>query len=69
MKTSPIQKALELPNGARFVRFALQVNPPGYAEQYRGEQPTLSKEEYNRALAERCEAPIILIGFRALVSN
>ena len=55
MKPSPIQKALELPNGARFVRFALQVNPHAYAEQYRGEQPTLSKEEYNRALAERCE--------------
>ena len=55
MKPSPIQKALELPNGARFVRFALQVNPHTYAEQYRGEQPTLSKEEYNRALAERCE--------------
>lgn len=55
MKPSPIQKALDLPNGAHFVRFALQVNPHGYAEQYRGEQPTLSKEEYNRVLAERCD--------------
>jgi len=55
MKLSPIQQALELPNGARFVRFALQVNPYGYAEQYRGETPTLSKEEYNRELADRCE--------------
>ncbi len=54
MNASPIQKALELPNGARFVRVALQVNPYGYAEQYRGEKPTTDKDEYNRALAERC---------------
>lgn len=55
MNASPIQKALELPNGAHFVRFALQVNPHGYAGQYRGEEPTMSKDDYNRALAERCE--------------
>lgn len=52
---TPIQKALELPNGAGFVRFALQVNPHTYAEQYRGEAPTFSKEDYNHALAERCQ--------------
>lgn len=54
MNPSAIQKALELPNGARFVRFALQVNPHGYAEQYRGEQTALDKDAYNGGLAECC---------------
>lgn len=54
MKMSPIEKALDLPNGARFARVALQVNPHVYANQYRGEQPTLDRDAYNSALAKRC---------------
>jgi len=63
MKTSLIEAALELPNGARFVRCALQVNPHGYAEKFRGEQPALDREAYNRELADRCvEAGIGAVG-------
>lgn len=55
MTTHPIDEALNLPNGTRWVKCALQVNPYGYAEQYRGESSNMSKEEYNLAMAQQCK--------------
>lgn len=54
MTNSPVSQAMKLPNGARLIRCALQVNPCGYAEQYRGESGNLAPEQYNDLLAERC---------------
>ena len=54
MNTSPIEQALTLPNGARWVKCALQVNPHGYAEQFRGESPSLNRDDYNLAIANQC---------------
>lgn len=47
---------------ARFFKCALQVNPASYI-QYRGQQQTLSEEEYNQQLLAAClEANIEVIG-------
>jgi DNA repair ATPase RecN len=48
--------ALRLPNGARFFKCALQVNPYGYLVRHK--KPTRFSEEaaYNQALIEACEA-------------
>ena len=63
MNISPIEQALSLPNGARWVKCALQVNPYGYAEQFRGESPSLSRDDYNNAIAQQCrEQGIEVVG-------
>ena len=36
-RTSPVEKALELPNGAKFYKCALQVNPHSYGGKFRGQ--------------------------------
>lgn len=41
---------------ARFWRCALQVNPVGYSETYRGSEHGLSEEQYNQALLDKCLA-------------
>lgn len=41
---------------ARFWRCALQVNPVGYNESYRGSEHGLSEEQYNQALLDKCLA-------------
>lgn len=41
---------------ARFWRCALQVNPVGYNETYRGSEHGLSEEQYNQALLDKCLA-------------
>ncbi|MCX6844299.1 MAG: phosphoesterase [candidate division WOR-3 bacterium] len=53
---NPIDEALKLPNGARFYRCALQVNP--YAYLLKNKKPTSFTDEasYNKALVEACRA-------------
>jgi|AntDeeMinimDraft_4_1070355.scaffolds.fasta_scaffold02982_2 energy-coupling factor transporter ATP-binding protein EcfA2 len=47
---------------ARFFKCALQVNPAGYIK-YRGQQQTLSEDEYNRSLLDSAlETDVELIG-------
>ena len=57
-----IANALRLNRGARFYRVALQVNPHGYAEKYRGQKSSLPEEEYASALADKAAA----LGIEAL---
>lgn len=42
-EAAPIQRALSLPNGARFYRCALQVNPFAYLKKYN--KPTSFDDE------------------------
>jgi len=50
-----IEKALNLPLGAKYFRCALQVNPFNYLKNNRGEDHGLSEEEYNTQLIEKCQ--------------
>lgn len=49
-----MQAALDLPDGARFYRCALQVNPFAYLETHRKATPFTSEDEYNTAIIETC---------------
>ena len=49
-----MQAALNLPNGARFYRCALQVNPFPYLETHKKATPFKSEDEYNKAIIETC---------------
>ena len=49
-----MQAALDLPNGARFYRCALQVNPFAYLKTHGKETPFTSEDEYNTAIVETC---------------
>ena len=51
-----MQAALNLPNGARFYRCALQVNPFAYLERHKKATPFKSEDEYNEAIIETCLA-------------
>ena len=48
--------------GAEFYKCALQVNPHGYAEKYRGQKSTLDQASYVRALVDKAEE----LGIRVL---
>jgi predicted ATPase len=50
-----IKKALTLPNGAKYFRCALQVNPFSYLKNNRGEDHGLGEQEYNSQLISKCE--------------
>lgn len=51
---------------ARFFKCALQVNPAGYIK-YRGQQQTITEDEYNQnLLAASLEAGIEVIGLITL---
>lgn len=50
-----IKKALTLPNGAKYFRCALQVNPFSYLKDNRGEDHGLDEQEYNSQLISKCE--------------
>lgn len=52
-ETDPIANALKLPEGARFYRCALQVNPHHYATTFRGQSPTGDAASYARAIVEK----------------
>ena len=59
----PLQAAMKLPDGARFYRCALQVNPFAYLQRHRKQTPFTSETEYNRKIIEKClEENIEVIG-------
>lgn len=49
-----LQDALELPDGARFYRCALQVNPFAYLSRHSKQTSFQSEAEYNQAIVDRC---------------
>jgi predicted ATPase len=49
-----LQAALELPNGARFYRCALQVNPFAYLKRHRKQTGYQSEADYNTAIVQAC---------------
>ena len=49
-----MQAALDLPDGARFYRCALQVNPFAYLERHGKATPFTSEDEYNTAIIDAC---------------
>lgn len=50
-----LSKATALPRGAEFFRCALQVNPHGYAENFRGQPQDGSAEDHARAIVQKAE--------------
>jgi len=55
--------ALELPNGARFYRCAMQINPFSYLSRYSKQTSFKTEAEYNAAIIAAChEAEIEVIG-------
>ena len=58
-----LQKALELPSGARFYRCALQVNPFAYLVRHKKPTAFKTEEDYNAAIVAAChESGIEVIG-------
>ena len=51
----PIKKALDLPNGARFYRTSLQVNPFEYLIRHSKVTSYTDEASYNAAIVEACE--------------
>ena len=49
-----METALKLPNGARFYRCALQVNPFAYLDRHNKQTTFKSEDEYNKAIIETC---------------
>ena len=49
-----MQAAVNLPNGARFYRCALQVNPFAYLARHNKTTTFTSEDDYNRAIIESC---------------
>ena len=61
--SEPMQAALKLPNGARFYRCALQVNPFAYLERHGKPTDFQSEAAYNEAIVKAClEADIEVVG-------
>ena len=59
----PLSTALALPNGARFHRCALQVNPFAYLARHNKQTTFQSEEDYNAAIVDACrETGIEVIG-------
>lgn len=54
IKSGSIVNALELPNGARFFRCALQVNPFDYIVRHSKETAFSNESDYNEAIVEAC---------------
>jgi energy-coupling factor transporter ATP-binding protein EcfA2 len=51
----PIKKALDLPNGARFYRTSLQVNPFEYLVRHNKQKTYTDETSYNAAMVETCK--------------
>ncbi len=49
-----LKETLNLPNGARFYRCALQVNPFAYLGRYKKDTSFQSESEYNQAIVDKC---------------
>ncbi|MEJ5238640.1 MAG: AAA family ATPase [Limisphaera sp.] len=54
--TDPLAEVLKLPNGARFHKCALQVNPCDYQQKYRGQSAQWDAATYARELIDRAAA-------------
>ena len=54
-KPAPTTQALRLPNGARFYRCALQVNPHHYAGTYRGQPQRGNETTYVKEIVAKCQ--------------
>ena len=52
--SDPMRAALNCPDGARFYRCALQVNPFSYLETHKKATTFTSEDEYNTAIIETC---------------
>ena len=52
--SDPMRAALNCPDGARFYRCALQVNPFAYLETHKKATTFTSEDEYNTAIIETC---------------
>ena len=53
-RSESVHAALELPNGARFYRCALQINPFAYLKRHHQRTTFGSEAEYNDAIVEAC---------------
>lgn len=49
-----MKSVVDLPNGARFYRCALQINPFAYLQRFNKQNPFQSEEEYNDAIIKTC---------------
>ncbi len=54
-KSQPLTQALEKPNGARFYRCALQVNPFAYQGRYSKQTAFNNEADYNAAIIAACQ--------------
>jgi DNA repair ATPase RecN len=52
--SATLNEALRLPNGARFYRCALQVNPFAYLGRHKKPTPFVGEDDYNRAIIAKC---------------
>ena len=52
--TDQLRSAIEMPNGARFYRCALQINPFKYLETQSKSTSFASEQDYNNAIIEAC---------------
>ena len=50
-----LQRALSLPNGARFYRCALQVNPFAYLGRHNKQTTFTNEADYNAAIVAACK--------------
>lgn len=53
--SAPLLAATQLPNGARFYRCALQVNPFAYLQRHNKPNPFNTENEYNIAMIRSCK--------------
>lgn len=61
--SASLKKALKLPNGARFYRCALQVNPFAYLSRHSKQTTLKTEDDYNSAIIAACkETGIEVIG-------
>ena len=54
-----LKKAISLPNGARFYRCALQVNPFAYLGRHNKQSAFQTEADYNAAIVAACKAQSI----------
>jgi len=52
--SQPLDRALKLPDGARFYKCALQVNPYAYLTRHAKKKNSLSEAEYNAGIVAAC---------------
>ena len=55
VQDDPIKTALMLPNGARFYRCALQINPFDYTVRHSKQNSFTDEARYNASIVEKCK--------------